>query len=548
MSSQGGYKLVFEAMKAGIITKKLFSPVKAELKYQLLQRVNPETASMVNRAKTDNELYDIVSRLQIDTRKKIIRGVKSRFGFSYPNSSYMPVISEVEGYDFTKIDVPGGELRNGKTTDFGYNFSFNSHYTFLGSQFLKIVTEKPVIADPSKVPNGYVVRYWYTSKPGVRLINRIGAYSDISEFDNYNQLDVLKYENDSLNDNIYEIWNELIGNDLGTEAKIYNSALETTEVRTVKVGYQTGKLEQDPLSVYIPLLFAHNRNLNDKINLSSFNKKTINLKGLLEKNELIVRAAAFNLTDPSETPVLLDVAPLKIKECGVYSLLTALDDMMITLNLGNYYNNLFSRTKSDRYEVKSSVKDIKLVDRSESLQLAVMARPKWYSTDFDLWTEFTPVQKFCYPTPIAIPDIVNGGYKLVIQGAEYLKPISAFKSINLFNDGVCIMADGTKDGNGDPRLWSQVDVYSKSYRYLNYRVRKQGIIYFNFNPHVNTKKISCVYNFAKLDSSVLHVEFNSDVGFTFNGDLGEPYELVAFSDALNEHLTSGNSLTRVIIN
>lgn len=544
MSSQGGYKLVFEAMKAGIITKKLFQPIKGELKYQIDSSLHPH---IISRLQTDNDYYDIVSQLKVETRKRIISRVKSKYGFSYPNSKYMPVINEVEGYDLKKIEIPGGELQNGKTTEFGVDFPYNAHYTFVSSQFIKVATEKPEIADPSKVPDDYVVRYWYTSKPGIRLLNRLGAYSDISEFDNYNQIDVLKYENDSLNDNIFEIWNRLIGNDLGTEARTYNPLLETTEVRTIKTGYQTGKLEQDPLVVYIPLLFAHNRNLNDKINLASFSKKTINLKGYLEKNELVVRAAAFNPADPSEAPVLLDVKPLRIKECSLYSLFTALDDMMSTLNMGIYYNNLFSRTKSERYEIKSSTTSLKLSERSESLQLAVMARPKWYSSDFDLWTEFTPVNRFCYPIPLAVPDLVNGGYKLVVQGAEYLKSFSAFKSINLFNDGVCIMADGTKEGTGDPRLWSQVDVYSKSLRYLNYKVRKDGMIYFNFNPHVNTKKISCVYNFGKLDSSVLNMELDPAVGFTYNGNLSEPYELITFSDALNEHLTSGDSLTRVIV-
>lgn len=544
MSSQGGYKLVYEAMKAGIITKKLFKPLKLELKNRIEEYLDPST---IRRIRNDTDLYDIVSQLRIGTRKSIISHVKSRYGFSYPNSSYRPVISEVEGYDLKKIEVPGGALRNGQTTEFGVDIPYNSHYTFVGSQFIKVATEKPVISDPSKVPDDYVVRYWYTAKPGIRLLRHIGAYSDISEFDNYDQVDVLKYENDSLNDNIFEIWNELIGNDLGTKAEIYSPTLETTEVRTIKTGYQTGKTEQDPLVVYIPLLFAHNRNLNDKINLSSFNKNTINFKILFEKNELIVRAAAFNPADPSESPVLLDVEPLKIKECHLYSLFTALDDMMTTMNTGIYYNNLFSRIKSERYEIKSSTTSLKLSERSESLQLAVMARPKWYSSDFDLWTEFTPVRKYCYPVPVAIKDLNTGNYTLAIQGAEYLKPFSAFKYINLFNDGVCIMADGTKDGNGDPRLWSQVDVYSKAFRYLNYRVRKPGMIYFNFNPHVNTKKISCVYNFAKLDSSVLNMELSADVGLTYNGNLSEPYELITFSDALNEHLTSGDSITRTII-
>jgi hypothetical protein len=470
------------------------------------------------------------------------------FGFSYPNAKFMPVLTEVEGYDLTEISVPSQQLANDKVTQFDVNLPYNSNYSFLGSQFIKVKTNKPELEDPTQVPRGYVVRFWYCPKTGIRLLNKVAAMSDISEFDGYHHRDVLKYENDCLTDNLYELWNRLIGNDLGTQANVYNVMSETTEVVTIKDGYQTGKADPDPLTVYIPLLFSYNRNLNDKINLSAFNKNTLSIKGEFQHNNLIIRAAAFDPNNLQAAPIPLAVKPLVIDQCSLLGLFTALDDVMFALNMQLYYNHLYSYIKSHSYAVKESNVEVKLRSREESLQMAVIARPKWYANDFDLWTEFTPIKKVCYPVPIAQLDPLTGNYKVAIQGAELNKSVEPFKYINLFYDGICMMADGTKDGTGDPKIWSEIDVFSKSMRYLDYRVRKFGMTYFNFNPHVNTKKISFIYNFGKMDGSILRIRFSDEIPTNpNNGALSEEYEIITFSEALNFHLASGDAMVKTVI-
>lgn len=540
MSSQGGFTEISEAIKTGNISSKIFDPSTRALNEFLESAGIPLKQDI--KAKTS-----MIASIPINKRKRIIKEMQHRFGFSYPNAKYMPVLTEIEGYDLKEVTVPDHILSNKKETTFEVDFPYNANYTFVGSQFLTVETSVPELADPSQVPDDYIVKFWYCQKPGIRLIKRVEALSDISAFDSYKQEDVLKYENDCLPDNMYEIWNRLIGQDLGVDAQVYNVTNEFTEVRRIKNGYQTGKEVQEPLKLYIPLLFAHNRNLNDKINLSTFNKNTLSIKGEFALNSQIVRAAAFDPNNLGAAPIMLDVKPLTIVKCGLLSLFSALDNLMYALNMQIYYSNLYSYTKSDRYETKDS-RNIKLKNRDESLQLAVIARPKWYANDFDYWTEFTPVQKQCYPVPVAQLNPLTGLYSVVVQGAEYLEPIQPFEYINLFHNGICMMADGSKDGTGDPEIWNNVDVYSKSIRYPNYRVRKPGMVYFNFNPHVNTKKIACIYNFGKLSDSYLVLKFNPDIGINSNnGDLNEPYELIVYSDAINNHIASGDAMVKTLI-
>ena len=251
MSSQGGYKVILSSLPVGLVTGRIFSPARKQLASYL--------RSNGVKGRADNELVAGIAGLPIEIRKSIIYDMQHKFGFSYPNAKYMPVLTEVEGYDLKDIEVAGGTLANKRLTEFGVDFPYNSHYTFVGSQFLRVVTSVPEIANPSAVPQGWVVRYDYTKKPGIRLLNKIDAMSDISVFDSYNQVDVLKYENDSLTDNVYEIWNQMIGNDLGVDAELYNALSQTTQVYRIKDGYQTGKATQEPLDIYIPLLFSHNR-------------------------------------------------------------------------------------------------------------------------------------------------------------------------------------------------------------------------------------------------------------------------------------------------
>lgn len=110
------------------------------------------------------------------------------------------------------------------------------------------------------------------------------------------------------------------------------------------------------------------------------------------------------------------------------------------------------------------------------------------------------------------------------------------------------MTDGTKDGSGDPALWYKVDPFVKSLKYPDYFIRRKGMIYFNFNPHVNTKKIGCMFNMSKLIDSTLQYEISDEIGFNIALDLNEPYQIFVFRNILNNHIMAGDNVTKQSIN
>jgi hypothetical protein len=545
MSAEGGYREILTAMEVGTYSKVLFDPVNADITKCLL-RERIISSSRVNK----KSYIDQVSMMDPQLKKKIIKSLENKWKFSYPNASYSPALIEVEGYDVKPINVPSNTLRTKTSTEFSINLSYNDNYNFVGSQFIRCIFKVPKLADPTQVPIGYVPKFWYTGRPGIRLLQNISALSDTAEFDKYTQNDVLKFETDSLPDNIWEIWNKLIGQDLGVDSSAYNPSTEANEIHRIKIGYQTAKSDPDKLVVYIPLLFSHNRNLNDKINLAIFNKNTISFKGNFAPSNYMVRAAAFNPDSVESPPILLDVAPLEFESCDLYSLLSAVDDKMYAMNLGLFYNKLYNYIKHERYEItESKSESLILRGRGEVLQMAIAARPSSYAADFDKWQELSPVVTSCYPVPIAVADPANpGSFKISIVGSQVDKQVSPFKHINLMYNSIPMLVDGTKDGSGDPKIWELIDTFSKSYRYLDYQVRKTGLIYFNFNPHVNTKRIAALYNMSKLDRNYLKYTTSDVVPTNPNGSLVSPYEVLVFRDIMNDHVMSGDSLVKVSIN
>jgi hypothetical protein len=544
MSSDGGFRFILDGISSGQLSKSLFEAPKQFAISHIVSKLGHDIGM------DKNVVTSSIAALDPRFKKSVIRTLERKYGFSYPNAAWMPTTQEISGYDFTHVNIPGNSLKVGKTTEFEVNIPYNQNYNFISSQFLKLVIKPPTAASVPVLDDGQVVKSWYGPKPGIRILEHIEAKSDISSFDEYRYYDVLKYENDSLPSNIFRLWNDLIGQDLGSDAVLYNPANEANEVHRVKVGYQTAKSTQKNLELYIPLLFAHNRNLNDKLNMAIFNKNTINFKGVLAPSEQIARMAVFNTQTVTESPTLLTINALQVERCELYNLATAVDDLMFAINLGLYYNRLYDYTKHFIEPVKVESGDVKLRNGGELLQMAIFARPKSYSADFNKWIEFTPVQSRCIYVPVVIDDAANlpNGKRIAIVGAKLYSQIKPFANINLMYDGSHIMSDGSKDGSGDPNLWTKIDPFSKSMRYLDYEVRRDGIVYFNFNPHVNTKKVGCIYNMNKLQKSYLKYKFSSDVPSVVNGNLTEDFEIFVFYQSINCHVMSGDSIVKKNIN
>lgn len=544
MSSEGGYREILAAIESGEYSQKLFGPVNNDITKCLLRE-----GVLSSRNANKKTYIDRVGMMDPITKKKIIKSLEKKWKFSYPNACYTPALIEVEGYDVKPIEI-SKTLKNGAQTEFSIDLQYNVNYNFVGSQFIRCIFKVPTLADPTQVPQGYTPKFWYTGRPGIRLLQNITALSSTAEFDSYTQNDVLKFESDSLPENIWEIWNRLIGQDLGTDTFAYNPSTEANEVHRVKIGYQTAKGQPDKLVLYIPLLFAHNRNLNDKLNLAIFNKNVISFKGNFAPSDYMVRAAAFNPNSVESAPIQLDVNPLEFESCDLYSLMSAVDDKMYAMNLGLFYNKLYSYTKHERYELSENRSEsLILRGRGEVLQMAIAARPASYAKDFDKWQELTPVVTSCYPVPIAVSDPANPGeYRLAIVGSQVDLQVRPFKYINLMYNSIPMLVDGTKDGSGDPAIWEIVDTFSKSYRYLDYQVRRTGLIYFNFNPHVNTKRIAAMYNMNKLDRNYLKYATSDAIPTNPNGSLVSPLEVLVFRDILNDHVMSGDSVVKRSIN
>lgn len=442
--------------------------------------------------------------------------------------------------DVCKFGTPG----NDQCTKFKVNIPVDPLSTFLGMQYFRIITKPPVISKTSEYdPTDTHIKYDFTPKVGIRALPEIKLTSNGVEVQPYNYLDLLRFDYELVQDNMWKVWNEMIGHDLGEEALLYNPFLESHDVKTIKYGYQTPKHNQDGLDLHIPLFFDHNSSFESKFNLSSYLSDTLTIEGRVNYSKHLVRARYYD-DDLSVDPIEIECEPLDIESFELVSEYFFVDDALHgIMNCKNH--STFVRYWSNQTGCildKDPSEAITVKGKSSTETYSVCFRPKSYSTDFDKWIYLWEVEKVCHPSTLLCPvTLLNGDVvfsKVGVSPAVSYLPRKTLDTIALFNGADILKPEMPVEHYG------LMEKYRVARNHSNFRPRASLIYKFNFNYFHRTNVLSGILPQAKMEDGQVQIYYKfKDEYIDYHGLLLEDWEFVVFRDICNQQIGVDSSLT-----
>lgn len=178
----------------------------------------------------------------------------------YVREEYKPNVSIA--YEYFKTSVDGGASPSFiNPTTIKFNLTGNAG-DFINDMVLHIRFSSIGVPDPINPTNGAynpgLIRYRYANKPGIRLLNKVRLKYNEILVDEYTSRDLLFYDKFRIATQKEQGWNNLIGQENAKEGSFYHTDQRVTQVLEFKNGPQTPRTYQEPLDLWIPLIFWFN--------------------------------------------------------------------------------------------------------------------------------------------------------------------------------------------------------------------------------------------------------------------------------------------------
>lgn len=493
-----------------------------------------------------NCLINYINQIPSDKKNILKRSLLINRKFFPLSSIYIGAVNEYITYDRNALNIIKG-LDKKKQIEFNVDFKVSTINSFTCRQFLRFKFKHPKLKNPDQNQrNDMELKYWFTKYPGIRLLPFIEFLADTNSVESYNYLDFLKYFKDSITENNWSNFNQLIGQGQVSYAESYNAISEQIQLLQFLDGLQTPKLvhNDSDLEIHIPLIFTYNRSFNDKLNMSNFNDGTINIKGKLCPSDFLVKAAYFPVVDINQDIIPVEVDALEFEGTPeIVSEVSAVNDLWWAINHDNKSKIVGEIFYNEKYNTMEQYTEQKLSGLGEVLQMAIAVRPSEYENDFDKWHELGTVESVCTPVPsIFYNDANKNSYKVSISSASVNKFVSIIDSLDLKYDGNSMVNDT------NAKNFNTLDVFAKSMNNPEYFARDRGIYYLNFNTDVNGRVINNVYNQNKFINPILHINFNKSLSSKAgNFTLNKPHQIIVFRKCLNTFYSGCDSMTRLRI-
>jgi hypothetical protein len=519
--SKGGHKIFSIGYTGTSIIGKNIS-VDGVLKDTLAQMVFP------GRSVIEAEIVDRINSMD-GVKKRILKKKIEANSFFNPRArKYRGGIHESTYYLRTPITMCE-TLDNAKKTSFAVDVSVGREYSFISKQYVEMRLKKPVPLDENfVVPQGKKLKYFFTRFPAIRAVEELKLYADTVEVESFNYMTNFKQFKDNITDNYWEHYNEIIGEDMGTEAEMYSPLSETIIVQKIKVGLQTPKDDHGTITMATPLIYSFNKDFNDKFNISNFNPGTVNMKGSFAKSTDLVRGFLYS-DDNVDPPIPVPLAPLEF-ECHpeLVTEISAVDDVWWALNYDVRASHVYDYEEVEYYTATELRSEFKLSGRGEVTQMAVAARPLSYHGTFENWYNLSHTIEVCHPNAIILQG-PNNMLNVGISSAVAKKSVSVIEEIDLAANEISLLIDKKA------RNFSQYEIFSKSRNDPIYHARTTNeLLYLNFNPDVNGKVISNFFNMSAFSKPVLTIRLSDSLQSPAkNGDLKEKIQIIVYRKIIN---------------
>lgn len=489
---------------------------------------------LANKIDPNREPYYTLATLDTSTKKRILYEIRDQCQRKVP--PYKSCHFKVAKYQEPACGKRY-ELRKDKRIPFCVTIPTDLERQFLEDQYIRVRTSVPKLDptfNPATIPDydSTKVLFSYCAKPGIRLFPEYSLTIENHDVEKIEWDEVLHLDKELMPENMLVLWNELIGHDLGQEIEVTLPDSNATLIHKVKLGNQTKTNNPEPLLLNVPLLFDHN---DEELNTSLLKKQAVQLTGLFEKSDLIVRADYVDSVNP---PIRLPVAPLVIEEISILSNYTKSSDNMTALKTNLAMSKLITMMEIDRYKVQDLDKPLLVKGHGVLEALGVIIIPKHYEDDFYLWDRYEQVKEKCVHFPIMVNDEEGDPFRVAVAGVPALLSDSPIEKIGL--------------------SWNDIEIKellpAEIYRvHQKYRMAKQapsyhvrdvnGLHMFLFNDLMYTRQFSGVFNLSSIRQPEIEFKFKKELVDALNNILlCEEYVFKVFRFHVNTLTSYGRTM------
>lgn len=519
-------KLILSGINSGVMTREIFN-IKAY--YEHLQR-------------TCGQDFNFFISCSEEDKIRELRTLSSK-RFLEEQPAYWGIIPHIFRPDCVPMNTKVNVLSQNDTSKFNVNIPIDTFSTFMGMQYLQIDFAPPELADTdANTPYLETAKFSYTAKPGIRALKTLNFMSNDNFIQTYDYLDVLRIDKEYVLPSYHKQWNRHICHDVYETANVFNPAVEIDYGVKTKNGFQTPKHTQDGLSLLVPLFFDHNQCFDERFNLNSFLKGTLNISGELEASKHLVKAEHYP-TDLTEPIVRLECKPLRVSNFNLISEKFFVDNAYHALMSGKqiskfvrYFGNKTGTIKNDDPEQK-----IPVVGKGYVESFTFCIRPLSYENDFDKWHELSEITQKCSPTVIVVADDDGLLKKLAIKPASIKKAIVSLEKIGLITN------DDYSKPLFDPRYYADMESYRNARSNRDYHPRDNMMYKFHFNHHLRKRMLSGMYVQTKFDETLIDYVFKPEYINPVTGRLKTKWQYIIYRDLCNQQFGVGSSLSTLYL-
>jgi len=526
------YKLFVQGMREGELSQRLLP----------LDVVEDNLKKFALQVSDQNDPFQVLATLPPDQKKILFNNIYKLSPRSL-RPKYRGCIFEVSNYE---IGFECGNIRRlqqEKRSKFCIDIDINNDKLHIEDQYLKLVFKAPSIDstkfNPESIPDydPDKIRFRYCNKPGIRLIPEYTLKCDSSEVQKIYREQLMTMDKNLIQEQVRPLWNYLIGEDNGVDTELVLPDTNAVQVTKMKYGYQTPKIEQEELVIYIPLQLYYNINRQSRLNTGMLREGTLSIVGDFERSDLMVRCDYYgNRFD--EEPIRIPCNPLEIKEMKLVSNYVRVGDYLHALDLYSISSKLVEIVDVNKYTCDDLDKCIKLKGTGVLESMLVYIRPNTYEEDFYLWDQFSEVEEFCTQLPAIIEDPDGELSQCGVGTTKHYKVINNVEKI------------GLKWGDEDLKPVKPVVVYEGLAKYRLSRNTdlfnptgpvENGLYMLLFNDLYLTRQLSCLLNMSSLHEPILEIKFKDEL-VGLENHLDKKYEIVVLSYMLNTVSSYGRTL------
>jgi hypothetical protein len=513
--------LIEDGMMSSVFIKSLFDEKKD------VERVIKNICSSIN-AKEDP--INVLSDMNDQQRKEISDKIR-KLNPKCKYKKYTACMGDITNYGNEKniqTSLTSSYLPATGNTPFNVDIPIDNDRLYIGDQYMRTTLRMETMSQER-------INYYIANPPpgislpfepnNIRFIQDITLKSDITPLQSFNQNIILFMDKEFIPHRSKNLWNSLIGHDMGDKFEVILPDTAAVEIRKIKIGAQTPKSLPDSLSMFIPLWYDFNIDPSLKLNTGVFRQGSLSFEGNLAPASYMAVAEYY---DDAIGVYTLETPKVSLDNFSLVGSYTKLTEYLHALNIKQPWSRIVSIIKEEKHILHDLDKKTSIKSKSIAEMLTACIRPSHYESDFDLWTYFCPVTDAFVQVPILInsPGTLIPGH-VAVGRASYKVPVNVIKNIGVMSDGIELKEIT------DPFFYSTLLTYKDGFKSTDLKPDSfTGLYHFKFNEQFPYKQFSALMNFAALDAS--SVEFEFMPGMVNNENiLSQKWETIFFIHTLN---------------